>query len=78
MNQSEFVRTRNTLVLIAKMTATLDLDGFLAAIEYADTLALITNPTLYREASGKLSQVRDLARSLEPFAAEVRRQTGGA
>jgi len=77
MDSAEYQRTQDALVLIAGIARDLDLDEFLARIDRAETLGPITDPTLYRDASGKLSFVRDLARSLKPFVAEVRRQTGG-
>ena len=74
MTDADYELTQETLSLAAKIVGALDLDGFLARINRAETLGSILNPTLYNTAAGKLGLVRSLAIAALPLKGEVERQ----
>lgn len=75
MSDIEYASTQQTLVMLASIAKELDLGGFLQAINHAETVGPILDPTLYMRAGAKLQKVRDLATSLLPFVREVAKQT---
>jgi len=74
MDNEEYLNTQYLLVLQAQLINQLDLDGFLAAIEHAEAVAPIINPTLFIQGAGKLEEVKSLAQAAKLFQAEARRQ----
>ena len=78
MTEAEYSAAQHRLLLLAAVVQGVDLGGFLARISHSHAVAPITDPTLYRMGAGKLLKVEALARSLQPFAEEVRRQVAEA
>lgn len=74
MTDEEYSETQTAIIIIAQFVNDLDLVAFLERISLAETLGPIVDPTLYREAAGKLSDVKSLAQALRPFQREVKRQ----
>ena len=66
MDEATYVETQKKIQLFAGVLKGLDLDGFLATLDRGETLGIVMDPTLYREAlqSGKLELVRDVAKAL--------------
>ncbi len=64
--QADHAATQTHVKLLTNALRDLPLDQFIRNLDQSETLASITDPTLYREAlqSGKLDLVRDLARAL--------------
>jgi hypothetical protein len=64
----DFGRKPWTLQILAMLVVDMDLEGFLAQIETAEAAGPVLDPTLYREAGGKLAE------ACKVFRDEVRRQ----
>jgi hypothetical protein len=71
MTKEEYVDTLHFIAGQARLIEMLDLDGFLAMIDRAETLAPILDPTLYRnflynpKASLDLELAKDIAVALQ-------------
>lgn len=68
MTKEEYQETQMKLVMIRRLCDDLPLNEFLRAIEHADAVGLITDPTLWRKGHRELDKVRDLAEALRAFA----------
>lgn len=67
MTNEKYQHVQDCLLSIAEMVIGLDLDRFLARIEQAESIGPIVDPTLYRRASKDLSEIKELATSLNHF-----------
>lgn len=65
MNGKDYILTQVTMVELSKKIAKLDLDGFLKCISNAETLAPVTDPTLFNRAIDNLRAVRGLAEAFK-------------
>lgn len=61
MENDEYATTQAMLVHIRRVLENLRLPEFLEAIERAQAMGPILDPTLYRRAGGELSKIRALA-----------------
>lgn len=77
MDDKQYEATQRTLMILAMIVKDLDLEGFLARIEQAETLGPVLSPTLFMLAEGKMGDVRRLAEACKGFQDEVRRQVDG-
>lgn len=66
MEKEQYLATQMAIIQIGKNSSGLDIDGFLAAISKAETLAPILDPTLYRKGADNLDAIKNLARSIKP------------
>jgi hypothetical protein len=74
MDKLEYTAIQNQLVMLAGIVNDLDLDGFLAAINKAESIGPILDPTLFMAGSEKLRQVSNLAHAFKQVQNEVRKQ----
>lgn len=74
MNEETYVATQAQIVLIAKLIAGLPLVEFLYVAQRAQVIGPMVDPTLYRQASGKLDDVIRLANTLRKVQMEIERQ----
>jgi hypothetical protein len=77
MNIDEYQITQTTILLIAGIVRTMDLDGFIQAASLAESAGPIIDPTLYRLAASKLQTIKDLAYALRQFQAALPPIQGG-
>lgn len=61
MTREEYQDTQANVLTIARIALLLPLEEFVAAIDHADAVGPILDPTLYRAGMGKMQQVRELA-----------------
>jgi hypothetical protein len=78
MNRTTYINHCNAVQIAAGILADLDLAGVLRAMEHADALGPITDPTLYQQASAKMDAQRALVRAALPLQAEMQRQFAAA
>lgn len=71
MNKEEYLAVQNQLLAMARVVRGIPLREFIQVIESAETVGPIMDPTLYRQASSKMSQIKCLALSLLAFQKEV-------
>lgn len=74
MDDHEYLDTQDQIMVLAKLTLDLDVDGFLRRIDEAEVVGPILDPTLYRQASGNLEKIKRIAeavRGLQRVAKEV-------
>src|SRR4051812_38317985 len=71
MRNEQYLETQMQVVRMAALARTLPLAEFLSAIDRAETMGPILDPTLYRAAMPKLDQVKALAASLRRFQVEA-------
>ena len=76
MNNTEYQRVQDSLVMLAQMMKSLDLDldEFLARISDADSIGPMIDPTLWMRGNKKLENVRRLAVTAKTFQDEINRQ----
>lgn len=74
LSDEEYIQTQHSLVTLGALVRRMPLDAFVNRASEAQTLGPIIDPTLYREAADKLSDVKALAKSLMPFQKEMERQ----
>lgn len=73
MSDEEYTQIQQTLVIAAQLLLPLDLDRFLQAINHAETVAPILDPTLWIRGSRKLEQVKELAEAARKMQAIAQR-----
>ena len=78
MNDIEYLDIQEKLGLISGIVYRLDLDGFLARIERAETIGCVVDPTLYQLGSAKLVDIRRLAQACKKLQDEIKRQLSEA
>jgi len=78
LSDVEYLATQQKMQTLANLllASKLDLNAFLERIALAESIAPITDPTLYKKGAGKLDDVKRLANSLKPFLKEAKRQAG--
>lgn len=74
MTSREYLNAQQLLQMVAGMLSAIDIDAFLARIDAAETVGPIVDPTLFREAMGKLEKVKHLAMAARPLIKEAQRQ----
>lgn len=74
MDRATYVDAITGVQIAAGMLREIDLAGVLNAMEHADALGPILDPTLYKAASAKMDQVRALVTAALPLQAEFIRQ----
>ena len=64
MDSDDYKMTQEMLLMLARQVRLLDLSAFLQAIDRAETLGPILDPTLYRASlyDGNLERIKELAR----------------
>ena len=67
MTPEVYLDTQNKLLYIARLALDLNLDGFLAAIEHADTLGPVLNPSLWNAGHRPMERIRRLAEAAKAF-----------
>lgn len=77
MDRTAYTDAMTGVQIAAGILREIDLAGVLNAMEHADALGPILDPTLYKSASAKMDQQRALVRAALPLQAEIRRQTAG-
>lgn len=76
MNEEEYINVQQNLILLGQLIGTMDLDGFVAWINRAETIGPIADPTTYRQAQKRLGEVKRLAEAAQVFQREAQRQLG--
>ena len=74
MTDHEYLDTQSQIMVLAKLTLDLDVDGFLRRISKSEAFGAIMDPTLYMRASGNLEKIKRIAeavRDLQLVAKEV-------
>ena len=71
MDKETYAATQQILLDIARKVVLLQLDDFLAAIERADTLGPILDPTLYRAGVGSMMKIERIASACRAFQREI-------
>ena len=74
MEEARYKMTQDQLVMLANLIDGLDLEGFLAAISHAHTVAPMVDPTLWIAGHKKMENVKRLAIAFRGVQVEVRRQ----
>jgi pyridoxal biosynthesis lyase PdxS len=64
MSNESYIALQQKLMFIAGALAVADLDKFLERIDRCETVAPITDPTLYREGMEKLALIKRVAKAL--------------
>jgi hypothetical protein len=64
MDEEQYLLTHYQLRVVRGLLLEMDLIGFLSAIDLAHATGPILDPTLYREAAGKLEGVEQVAKIL--------------
>lgn len=67
MDKKKYTETQNTILRVGKEVRFLRLDLFVDAINTAEAVAPITDPTMYRAAMKNLRIVKKMAESLMDF-----------
>ena len=67
MTNDEYLTTQNEILLLASLVRKMKLRDFLAAVDRCETVAPLTDPTLYRMGMDKLSLVKRAARGALAF-----------
>jgi hypothetical protein len=74
MSKDEYQQTQQALITLALLIEGLDLLGFLRAIDRAESIGPILDPSLYGRAGDKLADLRKLAAAARAFQIEAKRQ----
>jgi hypothetical protein len=67
MTDEQYIVTHNQIMVIAAMAREIDVDGFIARINKAETVGPIVDPTFYIQARVNLSFIHDTARAMRAF-----------
>ena len=73
MSEPEYLMLQQQIVMLAGMVRDMDLTGFLRAIDTAEAVGPLFDPTLYIAAHEKLRVVRTLAEGLMLFQKSIGR-----
>lgn len=65
MTNEEYQETQKAIIEIGQKTTSLNIIGFLQAINQAQTIAPITDPTLYQKAMNNLEAIKHLAQAIQ-------------
>ena len=79
MNRIDYEMTQQQIVFIGSLIKGLPLDEFIAAIDHADSIGPILDPTLWMRGNKEMMKIRDLAAGLRDFQTVVNKiiQEGG-
>jgi hypothetical protein len=79
MNRIDYEMTQQQIVFIGSLIKGLPLDEFIAAIDHADSIGPILDPTLWMRGNKEMMKIRDLAAGLRDFQTIVNKiiQEGG-
>ena len=79
MNKIDYEMTQQQIVFIGSLVKDLHLDEFIAAIDHADSIGPILDPTLWMRGNKEMMKIRDLAAGLRDFQTVVNKiiQEGG-
>lgn len=79
MNRIDYEMTQQQIVFIGSLVKGLPLDEFIAAIDHADSIGPILDPTLWMRGNKEMMKIRDLAAGLRDFQTVVNKiiQEGG-
>ncbi len=79
MNRIDYEMTQQQIVFIGSLVKGLPLDEFIAAIDHADSIGPILDPTLWMRGNKEMMKIRDLAAGLRDFQTIVNKiiQEGG-
>jgi len=78
MDQEKYIQTQTSLMMLGAIVADMPLGEFLNAINTAESIGPVVDPTLFRAANGNLQMIHDLAEALLPFQrAVLKLRTGG-
>jgi len=69
VTKEEYQETQMKLVMIRQLADGIPLDEFLQAIERADAIAPVVDPTLWNKSFRELDKIRELAKALRAFIA---------
>jgi hypothetical protein len=64
VTNEDYLQTQHTVCLLMGLVESLPLAEFLDAINRAETLGPIVDPTLYRQASGTMHEIKTCAQAL--------------
>ncbi len=78
IDEEQYITTQHQLVTLAGLVKDFPLLEFINAANRVESLGPLLDPTLYRAAADKLSDVKALAEALLPFKKEVVRQLNKA
>ncbi len=78
MDNHAYTAAVNTVQIAAGLLLNLDLASVINAMEHAEALGPILDPTFYQQASGKMADQRRLIAAALPLQAEIRRQFASA
>jgi hypothetical protein len=70
MDSGEYMLIQQQLTIFAGLIQKLDLSGFLTAINHADTVGPIVDPTLYMKGSSNMHKIERIARAAQAFQKE--------
>ncbi|HHY45735.1 MAG TPA: hypothetical protein GX506_00345 [Firmicutes bacterium] len=71
------MQTQQQLLLVAGIVARMDLDGFLRAVNHAETVGPFLDATLYMQGSSRLGAIKRIAtaaQQLQKVTAEVKEE----
>ncbi|MFH0809826.1 MAG: hypothetical protein V2A77_05090 [Pseudomonadota bacterium] len=71
MDKEQYMQVQQQVVMLANMVRALPLALFIETAAKAETVGPFLDPTLYREAAGKLALIMGLARALQRFQVEA-------
>lgn len=74
MSNEEYIQTQSNIIILAGIVKGLNLDSFISRINEAESIAPITDPTLFKQAGANLSKIKALANALQYLKKEVKRQ----
>lgn len=79
MNRIDYEITQQQIVFIGSLVKDLHLVEFIAAIDHADSIGPILDPTLWMRGNKEMMKIRDLAAGLRDFQIVVNKiiQEGG-
>jgi len=73
MKKEQYLATQELLLALSRQILMLPLKKFIEAIDLAETLGPVLDPTLYRQGADNLSAIRVLARAARKFQQEIER-----
>jgi hypothetical protein len=74
MNEEDYILIQTQLVVLAQIVNSMDLKGFIEAINRAETMGPILDPSLYLKGADKLEAIKNLAVGALSFQSKVRQQ----
>jgi hypothetical protein len=64
MTDEEYILTRDAIIMIARLSMAVDVEGLLKRIKHAEAIGPILDPTLFLKASENLEKTKHIAEAV--------------